>query len=127
MPFYSEWMQAVSARIEDTAARLEALGNSTRLSVYRLLVRAGDDGLPVGHLQKRLKIAASTLSHHLRALVTVDLVSQERQGTTLVCRANYKTMGALMSFLVDECCADSAACGPTENAARKAFLAQFIR
>jgi len=120
-------MQAVSTRIEDTAARLEALGNPTRLAVYRILVRAGDDGLPVGHLQKRLKIAGSTLSHHLRALITVDLVSQERQGTTLVCRANYKSMGALMSFLADECCADAASCGPAENAARKAFLAQFIR
>ena len=77
----------VATRIEDAAARLEALGNPTRLAVFRLLVRAGEDGLAVGQLQKRLKIAGSTLSHHLRALITVDLVSQERQGTTLTCRA----------------------------------------
>ena len=105
----------VATRIEDAAARLEALGNPTRLAVFRLLVRAGDDGLAVGPLQKRLKIAGSTLSHHLRALITVDLVSQDRQGTTLTCRANYKAMETLVSFLVDECCAD--ACAPAAKAA----------
>jgi ArsR family transcriptional regulator len=105
----------VATRIEDAAARLEALGNPTRLAVFRLLVRAGEDGLAVGQLQKRLKIAGSTLSHHLRALITVDLVSQERQGTTLTCRANYRVMETLVSFLVDECCAD--ACAPAEKVA----------
>jgi ArsR family transcriptional regulator, arsenate/arsenite/antimonite-responsive transcriptional repressor len=104
-------------KITDAAARLEALGNPTRLSVYRLLVRAGDDGLTVGQLQKKLKIAASTLSHHLRALITVDLVSQQRLGTTLMCRANYKVMRSLVSFLVDECCADAAVCTPLEKVA----------
>ena len=108
---------ATQSSNEDAAARLEALGNPTRLSVFRILVRAGDDGLTVGQLQKRLRIAASTLSHHLRALITVDLVSQERQGTTLMCRANYKVMNTLVSFLVDECCADATACRPIEKVA----------
>ena len=108
----------VATRIEDAAARLEALGNPTRLAVFRLLVRAGDDGLAVGQLQKRLKIAASTLPHHLRALMIVDLVSQERQGTTLMCRANFQMMETLVSFLVDECCVDAAAaCAPVEKVA----------
>jgi ArsR family transcriptional regulator, arsenate/arsenite/antimonite-responsive transcriptional repressor len=101
-------------KLEDAAARLEALGNPTRLGVYRLLVRAGDGGLPVGRLQRRLKIAPSTLSHHLRGLIEVGLVAQERQGTTLVCRANYQQMKALISFLADECCADEQAnCAPS--------------
>ncbi len=95
-------------RLEDVAARLEALGNTTRLEVYRLLVRAGDDGLAVGALQRRLGIAASTLSHHLRSLLTVGLVSQQRRGTTLICRAVYPVMQDLVSFLADECCADAA-------------------
>jgi len=102
--------RTAAMKIEDAAASLEALGNPTRLAVYRLLVRAGEDGLAVGQLQKRLKIAASTLSHHLRALITVGLVSQERQGTTLTCHANYKVMGSIVSFLVDECCSDAASC-----------------
>jgi ArsR family transcriptional regulator, arsenate/arsenite/antimonite-responsive transcriptional repressor len=90
----------------DAAAQLEALGNPTRLSVYRTLVRAGESGLSVGRLQAKVGAAASTLSHHLQKLVQVELVSQERQGTTLICRANYEQMRALVGFLVDECCAD---------------------
>ena len=109
--------QPTSLKTEDAAARLEALGNPTRLSVYRLLVRAGDDGLTVGQLQKKLDIAASTLSHHLRSLIDVDLVRQERLGTTLMCRANFIVMTRLVSFLVDECCADATSCRPAEKVA----------
>jgi DNA-binding transcriptional ArsR family regulator len=93
-------------KLDDAAARLEALGNPTRLKIYRILVRAGDDGLPVGRLQDRLEIAASTLSHHLKALVTVGLVTQTREGTTLVCRTNYNLMRGLVDYLVEECCAE---------------------
>ncbi len=93
--------------IEEAAAQLEALGNPTRLKVYRALVRAGDAGMPVGRLQARLSIAASTLSHHLHKLILVGLVTQERQATTLLCRANYPVMQGLLGFLVAECCAES--------------------
>jgi DNA-binding transcriptional ArsR family regulator len=97
-------------KIEDAAARLEALGNPTRLKIYRVLVRAGRAGLPVGRLQVRLKIPASTLSHHLKSLLAVGLVTQVREGTTLVCHAEYDTMTGLVDFLVAECCADEAEC-----------------
>jgi len=90
-------------KTEDVAARLEALGNPTRLQIYRALVRAGEPGMAVGKLQARLDIAASTLSHHIKTLVTVDLVTQERQTTTLICRANYQVMQGLVDFLADEC------------------------
>src|SRR5882757_5171688 len=102
--------------VEKAARQLEALGNPTRLRVYRSLVRAGDAGLPVGQLQKKLGLAASTLSHHLHRLILTGLVSQERQVTTLICRANYPTMNSLIGFLVDECCADGA-CGPADGEA----------
>ena len=98
--------------LEEAAARLEALGNPTRLKVYRALVRAGDEGMPVGRLQARLGIAASTLSHHLHKLILVGLVTQERQATTLLCRANYPVMRSLLGFLVEECCVES--CLPKE-------------
>lgn len=93
-------------KLNDAAAQLEALGNPTRLTVYRTLVRAGESGLSVGRLQSRVGAAASTLSHHLQKLIQVELVTQERQGTTLICRANYEVMQALVGFLADECCAD---------------------
>ncbi|MCX7319113.1 MAG: helix-turn-helix domain-containing protein [Hyphomicrobiales bacterium] len=93
-------------KIEDAAARLEALGNPTRLRIYRALVRAGRAGMPVGRLQGKLKIPASTLSHHIKTLVSVDLVTQVRDSTTLVCHAQYANMQGLVDFLVEECCAD---------------------
>lgn len=94
--------------IEAAASQLEALGNATRLGIYRALVRAGGNGLPVGKLQLKLDIPSSTLSHHLKKLIEVNLVSQERQATTLICRANYASMNGLIDYLADECCADSA-------------------
>jgi ArsR family transcriptional regulator len=93
------------------AKRLEALGNPTRLAIYRALVRAGAAGLAVGALQERVGVPASTLSHHLRTLVGVALVTQERQGTSLICRANYPVMNGLVAFLSEECCAESG-CAP---------------
>lgn len=102
-------------KLEEAAGQLEALGNTTRLQIYRTLVRAGDDGLAVGKLQDRLTIAASTLSHHIRKLVDVGLVTQERQVTTLICRANYPVMNALVGYLSDECCMDAgSACAPVD-------------
>jgi DNA-binding transcriptional ArsR family regulator len=103
-------------KIDDAASRLEALGNETRLRIYRTLVRAGSAGLPVGRLQEKLKVAPSTLSHHVKALVNVGLITQVREATTLVCHANYDVMRGLVDFLVAECCAD-AKCKDTKTAA----------
>ncbi|HVJ42287.1 MAG TPA: metalloregulator ArsR/SmtB family transcription factor [Dongiaceae bacterium] len=94
-------------KLEEAARQLETLGSPIRLKIYRTLVRAGDDGLPVGQLQEKLEIAASTLSHHIRRLVDAGLITQERQATTLLCRASYPTMNALVGYLVDECCLDA--------------------
>jgi ArsR family transcriptional regulator, arsenate/arsenite/antimonite-responsive transcriptional repressor len=94
-------------KLDDAAARLEALGNPTRLKIFRALVRAGDSGLPVGKLRSTLDIAPSTLSHHLKSMLIVGLIAQERQSTMLICRANYDVMRSLLDFLVDECCVES--------------------
>jgi DNA-binding transcriptional ArsR family regulator len=102
--------------IELAARQLEALGSATRLRVYRALVRAGHDGLPVRGLQERVGIPASTLSHHLHRLIQTGLVVQERQATTLICRAVYPAMRSLVGFLVDECCVEER-CGQADEAA----------
>ena len=93
-------------KIDEAAARLEALGNPTRLRIYRALVRAGEPGQPVGKLQARLGIPASTLSHHLKTLLIVGLITQQRDATTLICRANYPVMDGLIGFLTEECCVE---------------------
>ena len=106
-------------KINEAAGRLEALGNPTRLKIYRALVRAGAAGLAVGRLQDRLKVPSSTLSHHIKTLISVGLVSQVRESTTLICHANYDIMRGLVDFLVAECCADEAkeGCQDTKTAA----------
>jgi DNA-binding transcriptional ArsR family regulator len=91
-------------QVDRAAKQLEALGNATRLQIYRLLVRAGHDGLPVGQIQQALGVPGSTLSHHLQRLLRVELIRQDRQGASLICRANYAAMDALVGFLGDECC-----------------------
>ena len=73
--------------------------------------------MPVGRLQEKLKIAPSTLSHHIKALVVAGLVTQVREATTLVCHANYDVMRELVDFLVAECCADASDNKDTKTAA----------
>jgi DNA-binding transcriptional ArsR family regulator len=92
----------------EAAEAFAALGSEVRLAILRALVRAGEAGLPVGALQSRLAIAASTLSHHLRALVQAGILEQTRDGRTLICRARYDRIQGLAAFLVSECCADLA-------------------
>lgn len=96
--------------LERTAMRLEALGNPTRLAIYRLLVRAGPNGLAVGDIQNRTQVPRSTLSHHLHRLIGVGLVTQDRQGTTLMCRNDADVMNETLGFLLAECCADAQDC-----------------
>ncbi|MEL6946907.1 MAG: metalloregulator ArsR/SmtB family transcription factor [Pseudomonadota bacterium] len=93
------------ANTQAVAVALSALGHEARLSVFRLLVRAGEHGLNVGEIGAHLDIPASTLAHHLRALVQAGLVVQERQGREIVNRPDFEAMRAALSFLTDECCA----------------------
>ena len=86
------------------AGRLAALGHEARLSVYRLLVRAGTEGLTVGEIVEALDMPASTLAHHLRALVRAGLVVQEKRGREVLNRPDFEVMNALVGFLADECC-----------------------
>lgn len=86
------------------AKRLAELGHETRLEVFRYLVKAGHQGVPVGELQTNLGIPGSTLSHHISRLVSVGLVEQRREGRTLYCVPQYDKLLALATFLIDECC-----------------------
>jgi len=91
--------------IETVAHRLAELGNTTRLQIVRLLVRAGGEGLAIGELQSRLGVPASTLAFHLRGLVSAGLVAQERQGRVVRCRPEYAVIDATLAFVKEHCCA----------------------
>ena len=86
------------------AQALAALGHPARLAAFRLLVRAGPEGLNVGDLVTHMGLAASSLSHHLRALVGAGLVLQERQGREVINRVDFAAMQETVGFLSSECC-----------------------
>ena len=88
----------------ETARALSALGHETRLAIFRLLVRAGDEGLNVGEIGRHLGAPPSTLAHHLSALVDAGLVIQERHGREVISRADYEAMRRTVGFLTAECC-----------------------
>ena len=96
--------------LKESAAALKALAQDTRLALYRLLVQAGPEGLPVGELAARLRVPDSTLSAHLRVLRTAGLVRDERRGRVIRCHADFARMDALLAFLTENCCAGAIAC-----------------
>jgi DNA-binding transcriptional ArsR family regulator len=90
---------------QKAADALAALGNRTRLRVFKLLVRAGPEGANVGALQQRLGIPATTLAHHLAMLARAGLMSQERRGREVICTANYRAVTDVLTYVKAECCA----------------------
>lgn len=83
---------------------LSALGQETRLDVFRLLVRAGDEGMTPGTISETLKVRANTLSTHLGLLSRYGLVKAERDGRSIYYRAHLETMQLLVTYLVEDCC-----------------------
>jgi ArsR family transcriptional regulator len=87
------------------ARALAALGHDARLAIFRLLVKAGEDGLRVSDIGEHLGLAPSTLAHHLSALTGAGLVLQDRQGREVFNRVDYPAMHRVLAFLTSECCA----------------------
>lgn len=83
---------------------LAALAQESRLTVFRLLVREGSDGLAAGTIAELLGIPAPTLSFHLNQLSAAGLVIARRDGRSIIYAANYPGMRDLLAFLVDDCC-----------------------
>ena len=91
-------------QMREMADALASLGHEARLSVYRLLVRAGHDGLNVGEIAAHLDLPASTLAHHLRALVQSGLVIQEKRGREVFNKPDFDAMTRMLAFVTEECC-----------------------
>ena len=92
--------------LETAALLLSKIGNPTRLKIVRLLVRAGEPGMPVGQVQKKLQIPGSTLTHHIAHLKSAGLIRQEREKATLICKMEYERLNHLVAYLTEECCVD---------------------
>lgn len=80
---------------------LAALAHDVRLTVYRMLVEAGDDGMAAGEISDRIGMHKATLSNHLKILLAAGVVDQERRSRSLIYRARPERVVALSRLLVD--------------------------
>ena len=94
---------------KNAVAALKALAQDSRLSVYRLLVQAGPNGMSVGEIGARLKLAGATLTNHLHVLRHAGLVHDTREGRSIRCHADYARTNDLLAFLTENCCGSDAA------------------
>lgn len=99
---------------------LGALAQEHRLALFRLLVQAGEKGMPAGAIAQALGIPNSSLSFHLAQLRNARLILQERQHRSLIYRANYPAMNALVSFLTENCCGGADCSTASDNGAEAA-------
>ncbi len=100
---------------------LSALAHIHRLAVFRLLVRAGADGVAAGEIARELGVLPNTLSTHLTILGHAGLIQSRRDGRSVIYSADYEGMRDLLGFLVADCCAGRPEiCAPLADMAQDA-------
>lgn len=107
--------------LEDrTVAQLAALAQSTRLAVFKALMRAGPEGIAAGQIARSLDVAPNTLSAHLGVLQRAGLIGQRREGRSIIYSVVLPSVSGLIDTLVNDCCAGHPeACAPLAGAAAK--------
>ncbi|WP_201722969.1 helix-turn-helix transcriptional regulator [Caulobacter sp. X] len=83
---------------------LSALGHEARLAIFRLLVKAGDAGIPAGEIARTLSVLPNSLSANLNVLSRAGLITSRRQGRSIIYSANYGAMSGMLGFLLEDCC-----------------------
>ena len=91
-------------KIEDATDALAALAQESRLSAFRLLVKAGNEGLAAGDIARELDVPHNTLSTHLAHLTRAGLLCSRREGRSIVYSVNFDGTRALLGFLIEDCC-----------------------
>jgi DNA-binding transcriptional ArsR family regulator len=89
---------------QDAVAILAALAQDNRLDVFRLLVEAGPEGMPAGHIAASLQLSPNALTFHLDRLREAGLVTARRDGRSIIYAAQFRAMNSLVSYLTDQCC-----------------------
>ena len=90
--------------ISNALSDFSALGQPTRLQVFRLIIRAGSDGLLSGEIGERLDVRQNTMSANLTVLLNSGLVRNERQGRSIRYFADFDALKGLLAFLMQDCC-----------------------
>lgn len=89
---------------EDAIKKLNALAQETRLEVFRLLARHGEQGLSAGDISEQTSIQPNTLSFHLKELSNAGLIRSERQGRSIIYSLEISGMSSLVQFITEDCC-----------------------
>ncbi len=106
--------------LKNAAAALSALGHTGRLSIFRLLVQAGREGVAAGEIARRLAVPPNTLSSNLNILSNVGLIDSRREGRSIIYTARYENMTALLEYLMEDCCNGAPEiCAPLADVALK--------
>ena len=101
--------------------RLSALAQESRLAVFRLLVKAGQSGVPAGEIARSLGITPNTLSAQLTILANAGLVGSRREGRSIIYAADYDGMSELLVYLMEDCCQGRPeVCAPLARAVSRA-------
>lgn len=103
---------------------LAALGHGTRLSIFRLLVKAGCGGKLAGDIAQCLSLPGATLSFHLKELTGAGLVTAEQRGRSICYRADFDAIKGLVGYLTENCCEDEPSCSTTATGSQKGQLPQ---
>jgi ArsR family transcriptional regulator len=107
--------------LSNAVKRLSALAQDNRLAVFRLLVKAGHDGVPAGEIARSLRITPNTLSAQLNILSNAGLVASRRDGRSIIYTADFDAMGALLVYLTEDCCGGRPEiCAPLAQVASRA-------
>lgn len=82
----------------------DALSQETRLHAFRLLVKAGPEGLPAGAISDKLGTPHNTMSFHLNHLSNAGIITSRREGRSVIYAANFEIVRDLIGFMVKDCC-----------------------
>lgn len=93
--------------LKRAVAALSALAHEGRLTVFRMLVQAGREGIPAGEIARRLDMPPNTLSSNLNILSHAGLIDKRRHGRSIIYSARYENMAALLQYLLRDCCGGS--------------------
>ncbi len=81
-----------------------ALAQESRLAAFKLLVQAGEPGLPAGKIARALRVPHNTLSTHLAILTRAGIVRSRREGRSIIYGVNFDGTRSLLAFLLEDCC-----------------------
>jgi ArsR family transcriptional regulator, arsenate/arsenite/antimonite-responsive transcriptional repressor len=111
----------MTPKLTKAVEALSALAHEGRLSIFRLLVRAGPGGLAAGEIARKLGVLPNTLSANLTVLANAGLVTSRRDGRSVIYSADYERLTNLLGFLIEDCCnGDASICAPLADIAKRA-------